>query len=359
MSVASEINRIKANIASAYDEAEAKGATMPATENSANLADTIGSIPQGGISEDVKSTLLACFEKVAWTDAFGQQYYDALESALNGETPKTLVSISAVCNTQTALVGTLASDLDITVIALYDDQSSAVVSGWATSGTVAEGNNTFTITFADKTAAVSVVGTTTPPPKDKATIDSTKHGGGYNVDGIFTMATNASASAQSVLNTLSHLKTPLFRFNASDIAIANKDDSGYVRAGALCNLKFQLGCSAFANASDQTGNFTKLGYATAFTEAGVPIATGQVCTNYLKGTATGEIIFNIPRTASSDWTNALNGKIYFDIPVWQDNVEDTYIYFGAGSFYPVGYTQGDLIYAGQNTVYAGKDNIND
>lgn len=48
MSVASEINRIKANIADAYDEAEAKGATMPATENSANLADTIGSIPQTG-----------------------------------------------------------------------------------------------------------------------------------------------------------------------------------------------------------------------------------------------------------------------------------------------------------------------
>ena len=45
MSVASEINRIKSNIADAYTEAEAKGATMPATENSANLADTVASIP--------------------------------------------------------------------------------------------------------------------------------------------------------------------------------------------------------------------------------------------------------------------------------------------------------------------------
>jgi hypothetical protein len=52
MSVASEINRIKANIADAYDEAEAKGATMPATENSANLADTIASISGGGIPID-------------------------------------------------------------------------------------------------------------------------------------------------------------------------------------------------------------------------------------------------------------------------------------------------------------------
>ena len=46
MSIASEINRIKSNIADAYTEAEAKDATMPATENSANLANTIASIPR-------------------------------------------------------------------------------------------------------------------------------------------------------------------------------------------------------------------------------------------------------------------------------------------------------------------------
>lgn len=46
MSIASEISRIKTNIAAAYDEAEAKGATMPATENSANLAQTVASIPE-------------------------------------------------------------------------------------------------------------------------------------------------------------------------------------------------------------------------------------------------------------------------------------------------------------------------
>ena len=46
MSVTSEITRIKNNIAVAYDEAEAKGATMPVTKNSANLADTVASIPE-------------------------------------------------------------------------------------------------------------------------------------------------------------------------------------------------------------------------------------------------------------------------------------------------------------------------
>jgi hypothetical protein len=61
MSVASEINRIKSNIADAYTEAEAKGATMPVTENSDNLADTIASISGGGgipIDEDSLTPLV-------------------------------------------------------------------------------------------------------------------------------------------------------------------------------------------------------------------------------------------------------------------------------------------------------------
>ena len=48
MSIASEITRINTNIASAYTEAEAKGATMPGTQNSANLGTTIDSIIIGG-----------------------------------------------------------------------------------------------------------------------------------------------------------------------------------------------------------------------------------------------------------------------------------------------------------------------
>lgn len=44
MSIASEITRINNNIASAYTACNGKGATMPQTQNSANLADTIGSI---------------------------------------------------------------------------------------------------------------------------------------------------------------------------------------------------------------------------------------------------------------------------------------------------------------------------
>lgn len=48
MSVAEQINRIKANIASTYTAAQAKGATMPQTQNSDNLAACVQSITTGG-----------------------------------------------------------------------------------------------------------------------------------------------------------------------------------------------------------------------------------------------------------------------------------------------------------------------
>jgi len=48
MTIASEITRINNNIAAAYTACNNKGATMPVTQNSANLATCIGSITGGG-----------------------------------------------------------------------------------------------------------------------------------------------------------------------------------------------------------------------------------------------------------------------------------------------------------------------
>lgn len=49
MSIASEITRITDNVANAYTAASAKGATMPVTQNSDNLASTISTISSGGV----------------------------------------------------------------------------------------------------------------------------------------------------------------------------------------------------------------------------------------------------------------------------------------------------------------------
>ncbi len=49
MSVETQINRIKANIASAYAKAAEKGAALPVSQNSENLPDAIETIPAGGL----------------------------------------------------------------------------------------------------------------------------------------------------------------------------------------------------------------------------------------------------------------------------------------------------------------------
>ena len=55
MSIASEITRINNNIASAYTACNGKGATMPATQNSANLATCISSISGGSATLTTKT----------------------------------------------------------------------------------------------------------------------------------------------------------------------------------------------------------------------------------------------------------------------------------------------------------------
>lgn len=86
MSIQSEINRINSNIANAYDELETKGATMPQTENSANLATTIASIPSGGGITPTYDTINDVLIK-----------YIKPESDYGSSTPVTLYTPDANC----------------------------------------------------------------------------------------------------------------------------------------------------------------------------------------------------------------------------------------------------------------------
>ena len=114
----------------------------------------------GGLSEATKQALLQIAEKVAYIDEDGQDYYDALESALYP--PADLVSISAVY-TQSgtvyddATLDSLKSDLVVT--AHYSDSSTETVpsTDYTLSGTLAEGTSTVTVTYSGKTATFTVV----------------------------------------------------------------------------------------------------------------------------------------------------------------------------------------------------------
>ena len=56
MSIVTEINRIKQNIANAYTELQNKSATLPTAQNSANLANTISTISSSTVSNLTKIT---------------------------------------------------------------------------------------------------------------------------------------------------------------------------------------------------------------------------------------------------------------------------------------------------------------
>lgn len=71
----------------------------------------------------------------------------------------TLTSISATYSGGDVAVGTAVTDLTgIVVTAHYSDGSQQTVTGYTLSGTIAEGNNTITVTYQGKTATFTVTG---------------------------------------------------------------------------------------------------------------------------------------------------------------------------------------------------------
>lgn len=116
-----------------------------------------------GLTNEIKTALLDCFEHVAWIDDDGQDYYDALEAALNP--PQGLSSISAVY-TQSGTVydtdslNSLKSDLVVT--AHYDDTTTATVTTYTLSGTLTVGTSTITVSYGGKTTTFSVTVTAAP-----------------------------------------------------------------------------------------------------------------------------------------------------------------------------------------------------
>ena len=118
----------------------------------------VAAIGESDISEDVKSALLACFENVAWINADGQTYYNALYAALYP--PKTLVSISAAFHQGSAVICSTDS-LDalkpyLTVTAHYDDSSTGAVTNYTLAGTLTEGTSTITVLYSGKTTTFTV-----------------------------------------------------------------------------------------------------------------------------------------------------------------------------------------------------------
>lgn len=130
------------------------------TDVKADLAELQG----GGLSADIKEALLACFEQVAWVGDDGQDYYDALESALYP--PVDLVSISCVYTQSGTVYDTDSLDslkTDLVVTAHYSDSSTGTVTNYTLTGTLVAGTSTITVTYGGKTTTFTVTVTPSVP----------------------------------------------------------------------------------------------------------------------------------------------------------------------------------------------------
>lgn len=110
-----------------------------------------------GLSDEAKQALLACFQQVAWIGDDGQDYYDALESALYP--PANLVSISAVYTQSGTVYDTDSLDdlkSDLVVTAHFDDNSTRPVTAYTLTGTLVSGTSTITVAYGGMTTTFTV-----------------------------------------------------------------------------------------------------------------------------------------------------------------------------------------------------------
>ena len=101
---------------------------------------------------------LTCFQKVAWIDTHGQDYYDALYEALYPDTG--LVRITAVFTQGSAVIypDTPINNLKayLTVTGYYEDGTLKHISDYSLSGTLITGTSVITVLKEGKTTIFNV-----------------------------------------------------------------------------------------------------------------------------------------------------------------------------------------------------------
>lgn len=125
-----------------------------------------------GLSEEAKQALLACFQNVAWINADGQTYYDALEAALQTAETYTVTNALTGCTTSNSAsivyegrsyTATITADsgytLDGATVSITMGGSS--VTGFYNNGTISIPNVTgdlvITVTASSSVASISAV----------------------------------------------------------------------------------------------------------------------------------------------------------------------------------------------------------
>lgn len=148
-----------------------------------------------GFTEEFRQALLDCFSNVAWIGNDGQDYYDALVSAMSPQAE--LLSISAVYTQSGYVYTTTALDdlkADLVVTGTYDDTSTATIPGssYTLSGSLTVGTSTITVSYGGKTTTFNVTVSENAVPDGTYTPDEIIRGKYIDNTGTVQDATNES-----------------------------------------------------------------------------------------------------------------------------------------------------------------------
>lgn len=129
------------------------GSDATAVTIGGELSDLKADLNHVGLTQSVKVALLACFEHCAWIDDDGQDYYDALETALyESDYPMITATFnpgSAVIYTDDTL-NSLKQYITVTYYSAYGATGVTVAAAdYTLSGTLTEGQNVIRVSYND------------------------------------------------------------------------------------------------------------------------------------------------------------------------------------------------------------------
>lgn len=112
-----------------------------------------------GITNDIRTALLACFQNVAWVNQNGQSYYTALYDALYAEASIVRIDATFTQGDMVVRPETPLNDLkaNLVVMGFFNDGTSHAITDYTLSGILTQGTSTITVTAEEKTDTFTVV----------------------------------------------------------------------------------------------------------------------------------------------------------------------------------------------------------
>lgn len=193
----------------------------------------------------------------------------------------------------------------------------------------------------------------------------TINGGGYNSNGTFNVMPSTS-----VWSKLGIIESDVFYWSRSEIESSSLYDSetNTLSPRSLGNINFQIYnptvYSTLVNEGYTTNNQNSVYYFFASTPDKTYRYLNSYYGDYLTATSTYAkgVLININGTTSAGVEHLINDGMMFVFPVFEDEKDNFVLYFtqnNSDTILPIGIKNGDIVFAGKNTPYYGKKNIND